>query len=224
MDMLITQVDTCQYIISFCNPMPPKTVKRTQKKQDTGPRNIISRSSTLRWEIAKAITPPPRPISIIEQRLRKSLLKFNGLCEYCETRPASKGFGDHFHALIKDKYPSTFCNDEWNQMPCCSTCNSSKNGRHWMVWLTSNSAGNPLLKSDEDVKTERLHKFQKYDIEMQKYCQKKLVDKEFFDQQMLLVDAFLINIQKNVHEHVQTKILASLTDMVADLSLGAIVV
>lgn len=54
--------------------------------------NVMKRLSTLRYEIAKDMTPEP----LHETELRNTLLNQNGLCLYCSKNRVSNGFGDIF--------------------------------------------------------------------------------------------------------------------------------
>lgn len=160
--------------------MPPRRKKNVSKKQEAIGSNITNRSSTLRNDIAKALNFPIRQLPPNESQLRNSLLTLDGMCEYCEIRPASKGKGDHFYSVILKGYPSEYCDDLWNLVPACSTCNSSKGGRHWELWLSSKSEGNPILKKSDMDRKRILTKFENYDRAMQKHCQPKDGRQGFF--------------------------------------------
>ena len=67
--------------------------------------------------------------------------------------------------LVVDGMPSHYCNDMWNMIPCCASCNSSKGSRSIWDWFNSKSAKNPLLFLDESKKKEILNKFMTYDME-----------------------------------------------------------
>lgn len=117
----------------------------------SGTRNYISsRMSTLTREISNC-TATVRGEQITQEDidLKNSILNMNGLCEYCEKNPATKG--DHFFPLVRGKFPTDACSDFWNLVPSCGACNSSKRGCTLKEWLVQKSAGNPFHKMDPDT-------------------------------------------------------------------------
>jgi hypothetical protein len=159
----------------------------------------MKRISTMRYEIAKDLTPEPRPLTNGEKKLRRSILRLDGLCEYCEKAKASAGFGDHFYPIIFDKYPSEYCNDEWNRIPACNTCNTSKSGRTWEEWFESNYSNNPIRNLTLEEREARCAKFRRYDKVMQKYCQRKKVNRSSFDELMTRVLRAFTEIDESIH-------------------------
>lgn len=160
--------------------------------------NLMKRESTLRYEIAKDLTPEARQLTPEETQLRAEILALDGKCEYCRIREASRSKGDHFYSIICKKYPSVYCSDDWNIIPACSTCNSSKNGKTWKEWFESNNASNPYRIASLEEQANLMDKFTRYDEAMQRYCQRKDVDRLFFDDCMKKVTAALRAIDDDI--------------------------
>ena len=166
----------------------------TMPRQRTS--NLLKRMSTIRYEIAKDMTPEPIPLSAEHILLRNEILSNDGMCEYCGINRASGGWGDHFYPIIINKYPSEYCNDDWNKMPACSTCNAGKSGRTWREWFMSDSNTNPMTFLPSEQQDALLEKFTTYDMHMQRYCQRKNVDRDEFDRLMRQIEQTF----KNVHD------------------------
>ncbi len=178
-------------------PTKPKHTKTRGSSPTSNTTCVQNRLSTMRYEIAKSLNPPPRILPQHERELRASLLALDGSCEYCG-RNAGNGVGDHFYAVMLDRYPSEYCNDAWNRINACVTCNSSKGNKTWRQWLTSKSPKNPLLNANAQTRTAVFAKFEKYDKYMQRYCQRKVIDKCFFDKQLLIIAQALTEVQMNL--------------------------
>jgi len=149
--------------------------------------NVMKRLSTMRYELAMDMNPTPKILSLEETTIRNGILCNDGMCEYCRKTKASGSKGDHFYPMVGDRYPTEYCNDEWNCIPACVTCNSSKGGKNWKTWFESNNKSNPMTYLPEDEKAVILAKFTRYDREMQKYCQRKKVDRAHFDRLMEII-------------------------------------
>jgi 5-methylcytosine-specific restriction endonuclease McrA len=106
-----------------------------------------------------------------EVDLQKAILKMNGKCEYCENAEASTY--DHFFPLVKNKTPTDACNDFWNMVPSCATCNSSKGGRDVEQWMSSNGLKNPFRSMSESKRKRIAQKLRKYKTVAEKYRYKK---------------------------------------------------
>jgi len=129
---------------------------------------VMKRLSTLRYEIARDMTPQSRPLSELERVFRNGILCNDGFCEYCRRNKVSKGFGDHFYPVISGKYPSAYCDDDWNRVPACTTCNVSKGGKTWKEWFDSDTPHNPLKYMTAEEQLVLMEKFSRYDKIMQK--------------------------------------------------------
>ena len=105
------------------------------------PAPSLPRVLNLLWfETCKALMPPRRILPLEEIKLRNSLLK--GECVYCGDEAKSK---DHFRPVVSmSGLPSGYCDDEWNIVPCCITCNSCKGNRHWLSFMRSATPRSPL--------------------------------------------------------------------------------
>lgn len=189
---------------------------------------IVNRRGTLLYEAAKHVSFPalasPPTDDADDRRLRRQLLRLDGRCEYCETRPATTT--DHFEPLVRDRAPTPFCNDLWNSIPCCKECNSSKGGRSYDAWFASRCRYNPCSSSktgadgdrdDDDDETDenedggerrrtregggisRLRvKFAMYDVAFRARSCRKRVDAEAWGSVRARVDAFLESLQAQV--------------------------
>jgi hypothetical protein len=124
--------------------------------------NIFSRVGTIIYEVSKLLSNVPNEnITTIDKNLKKSILNLNGICEYCEINLASTT--DHFHSLVKEKFPSQYCNDFFNHVPCCTACNSSKGGRTFDEWFIIKSPKNPFKNMNEDKKEKIKVKMMSYE-------------------------------------------------------------
>jgi hypothetical protein len=129
--------------------------------------NIFNRVGTITYEVSKLLSNiPNEKITIIDKTLKASILNLDGKCEYCEINLA--GTTDHFRPLVKDKVPSQYCNDYFNLVPCCTTCNSSKGGKTFIEWFIIKSPKNPFKNMDEDKKEKIRLKFIVYEDIFQK--------------------------------------------------------
>jgi hypothetical protein len=163
--------------------------------------NVMRRLSTLRYEIAKDMNPIPRTLPFEEVVLRNSILCNDGLCEYCRRNKASGGFGDHFYPIIQDKYPTVYCDDDWNRIPACSTCNCSKGGKNWKIWFASNIINNPIKSLNDTERKAIEQKFSRYDEAMQKHCQRKIVNKTCFDNLMNMICTTFDKVDKEIRKN-----------------------
>lgn len=85
--------------------------------------------------------PPRRELPAKEAQLRRKFIGAKGLCVYCGDASTAN---DHFHSIIaKDGMPSGYCGDDWNIVPACTTCNSSKGNKHWLVFMFSTTKRSP---------------------------------------------------------------------------------
>lgn len=175
---------------------------------DKGLKNILNRNSTLRYEVSKLLgcdTTSPTEDDII---LKKKLLNCNSLCEYCETKEASTK--DHYMALVKNELPTQYCNDIWNIIPCCTTCNSSKGGKSFFEWRESGmqqrkkktKSKNPFKHMDIEKANRIQAKFVEYDKAFQERHIQKVYPKEL-NETLASITPFLIELQKQVYVHKQ---------------------
>lgn len=97
---------------------------------------IKARNSTIIYEISKSLgklTLSKDYISDEDIELKNNILNNNSICEYCEKNKATTN--DHLYPFVKDKMPTDACDDYWNIIPCCTSCNSSKGGSLFNDWI-----------------------------------------------------------------------------------------
>lgn len=77
----------------------------------------------------------------------KSHLKNLGLeedqCCYCARKGEAKTL-DHFYPLVEKGGISGYITEINNLVPCCHSCNSSKGGKKWKEWFTSDKTKKKL--------------------------------------------------------------------------------
>ncbi len=163
-------------------------------------RLILHRKSTLVHEACKQLSHVPKDAQHTDTfALRAQLLHLDGVCEYCRVNKATTE--DHFFALVVNSRPTQFCDDLWNRVPACSTCNSSKGNLSWYNWLTSSRRGNPF----KGMPIEQLHKAQTrlaaYEDACLKHCVKKSIDDDWWDDVQGRITRFLQDLQLDVDTH-----------------------
>jgi hypothetical protein len=93
---------------------------------------ITSSISRIRYEFTKAILPKIK-INKEERRLVLEILEITeGQCAYCGEK--ANGW-DHLNPLVQFKRPTGFFHEARNTVPACASCNSSKSGSQWDVWM-----------------------------------------------------------------------------------------
>jgi hypothetical protein len=160
-------------------------------------RNIYRRFGTIIYEFSKHLSDiPNEDITIEERTLKSSILNLDGKCEYCQKNDASTI--DHYNSLVKDKMPTEYCNDYWNLIPCCTTCNSSKGGYNFWKWFDGSSRKNPFIKMTNIEKKIIKTKFNKYQEEFDKRHYIKHIDIQKLQELIKEVDLFLEKKQKDI--------------------------
>lgn len=135
--------------------------KMMRAKKQTCPNIIVNRISTMINGISKFLAEVPDEVFTLgEAELKCSLLNLNGKCEYCETNPARTE--DHLFPLVKNRCPTDACNDKWNMVPSCGSCNSSKGKLSLEEWITKNTASNPFPRMDDETRARIVEKLRKY--------------------------------------------------------------
>jgi len=109
-------------------------------------RCTLSRSvSKLWWETCKALMPTRRTLPDAEIAARHKILKNDSICVYCGDEA---GTMDHFRPVIETNgMPSGYCDDDWNIVPACLSCNSSKGNRHWLTFMLSSTPKSPTTRN-----------------------------------------------------------------------------
>jgi len=96
------------------------------------------------WETCKALMPAKRALPNVEIAMRRKIVKNEDVCVYCGD---DAGTMDHFRPVIeKGGMPSGFCDDQWNIVPACLTCNSSKGNKHWLAFMLSTTPKSPTTR------------------------------------------------------------------------------
>ena len=135
-------------------------VKSGEKKQNA--KYIKGRTTTFTYEISKTLSDVDKEIFTEEDKeLKEQLLNLNGFCEYCEKYSATTH--DHYRSLVRDSHPTYYCNDEWNMIPCCKDCNSSKGSNDIFTWMSGQSVKNPFKNLSQEEKHKALLKWKAYD-------------------------------------------------------------
>ena len=91
--------------------------------------------------------------------LKARLLGAANECVYCGVRTLGV---DHFYPVVgQDGLPTGFCEDIWNSVACCPTCNSSKGNRPWLQFMQSTTPRSPRGRgcTDWPQRIARLKKF-----------------------------------------------------------------
>ena len=107
--------------------------------------------------------------------------------------------------------PTDACNDIWNIIPCCTTCNSSKGGKLFNDWIKSKSAKNPFKRMNSSKKNKIINKIQKFDNisinnRYYKSYDKKLMKDAITDlNKALEIFQFRINTIKKSTKHIKGK-------------------
>lgn len=100
------------------------------------------------YATCKELMPAARQLDDAEQLCRDALLYLPG-CVYCGGRASTV---DHFRPVIsRNGMPSGFCDDLWNIVPCCPTCNSSKGNQHWRTFMDKCTPKSPRGRGVRDL-------------------------------------------------------------------------
>lgn len=125
---------------------------------------MFSKALHALWSAScRAIMPKTKTATAAETTLYNSLIKQQTLCVYCGDAATSM---DHFRAFMKPQgQPSGFCDDMWNLVPSCITCNSSKGNKNWKVFMLRRTGKAPLARgvteTDHRLRMQKLARFQK---------------------------------------------------------------
>lgn len=116
---------------------------RHWSKENCAMRKVaLSKSAHALWfETCKALMPARRVLPKQEAAARARIIKGEHRCVYCGD---DAGTRDHFRPIIAPGgMPSGYCDDDWNIVPACQTCNSSKGNRHWLVFMQAKTPKSP---------------------------------------------------------------------------------
>src|SRR5258708_2164487 len=147
------------------------------------PGTVISRSQPLSWRANASISlerssmrassrrqSPARSSMMRNMRgadadqLEEGLERFGiarDQCAYCGARGSDL---DHFFAIVKNKRPSGYFHCARNLVPSCGTCNQSKGGHHWEMWMLGTAKNSPRTRGIPDIeeRAERRRTFEKW--------------------------------------------------------------
>jgi hypothetical protein len=103
--------------------------------------------------------PKCRPALPQELKLKAKLLPAPGECVYCGDATAGR---DHFYPVVGlNGLPTGYCEDIWNIVTACPTCNSSKGNRSWLAFMKSTTPKSPRGRGcpDWQMRLARLKQF-----------------------------------------------------------------
>jgi hypothetical protein len=103
--------------------------------------------------------PKCRPALPHDLKLKAKILPESGMCVYCGDETRGR---DHFHPVVgPDGLPTGYCEDIWNIVTACPTCNSSKGNRSWLAFMKSTTPKSPRGRGCPDWKLRlaRLNQF-----------------------------------------------------------------
>ncbi len=146
-----------------------------------------------------AVIPEDIEVDSEERKMRNDILTLDGKCEYCRHRDANTM--DHYRSLVRNSQPTVYCNDMWNSIPCCGTCNSSKGNRTFVEWMDSPSKCSAKHVMTSEELAEVIDKFKRYDSLFDQYCMKKKVDPAWWASMSDDLTTFLKTKQKEIDEY-----------------------
>jgi len=114
------------------------------------PLKVTSRLSSVTNGFVQAIIPQREPTEEeVEQAL--SLLGMtvsNPECVYCG---APQTDWDHLKPLVRGRRPTGYLHEIQNIVPACGTCNQSKGGQDWRVWMMGSAKNSPRSRGVQDL-------------------------------------------------------------------------
>jgi len=126
-------------------------------------RTITFRTSTVTNAFVSAILPFLQPkTSEIGEVLKILEMNRNDLrCAYCGDRATE---WEHFHPVVKGRFPTGYPSSIKNLVPSCGKCNQSKGGKEWRDWITSNAPLSPKSRkiADLDKRISCLERYEKW--------------------------------------------------------------
>jgi 5-methylcytosine-specific restriction endonuclease McrA len=102
----------------------------------------------IRRAFINTVVPELEPIGGQEKDWAAKLqLNLNAVqCVYCGDEAKQL---DHFRKLTENELPTGYITDIFNLVPCCGTCNSSKNGPDWKKWMLGQADKGPRKRTSE---------------------------------------------------------------------------
>jgi hypothetical protein len=114
------------------------------------------------WNVAcRSMLPVASKASQKEAKLIRQLLACKpGRCVYCNGTATSM---DHFRPVLDAKgFPTGYGSDPWNLVPACSTCNSSKGNKHWLLFMHSKTPQSPASRNVKNLHG-RIHALKRFE-------------------------------------------------------------
>lgn len=107
----------------------------------TAKRILISRSSTLRYDMVKTLVSRCPQYDMKREPWFKAFRALK-VCSYCSSPITGRSQGDHINSLVVDGNLRSITNFSSLCVPCCSGCNSSKGNRGWREFVVNRPAAN----------------------------------------------------------------------------------
>lgn len=104
-------------------------------------------ASDMLYTVVHGLTTPPRDADGADGEFAPEVDWAE--CIFCG---APRGCVDHLHPVRRRGRLTGFCNERWNTVPACVTCNSSKCGRDWREWMQDpRTRGSPAARGVPDL-------------------------------------------------------------------------
>ncbi len=131
--------------------------------------------STLWIASCRALMPASKKPTETDLKLYKAVFATNDECVYCGDVATAV---DHFRPVVcKNGVPSGYCDDTWNLVPCCTTCNSSKGNRPWRAFMVRKTGKTPLARGvHPETHRKRLLRLQSFEVLGKKRAQRWCVN------------------------------------------------
>jgi len=111
---------------------------------------VVHRLTTPPSAAGDGVADPPSPVRVTRSVAAALPPPINwSECIFCGAPCSSV---DHLHPMRRGGRLTGYCNERWNAVPACATCNSSKCGRDWRAWMVDRTAkGSPAARGVSDL-------------------------------------------------------------------------
>lgn len=111
---------------------------------------ITSRLSSITNGFVQAIIPERQPtVAEVADALRRlGMTVEQRTCVYCGARATD---WDHLQPLVRGRRPTGYFHEIENWVPACGTCNQSKGGQDWRVWMFGSARNSPRSRGIENL-------------------------------------------------------------------------